>query len=259
MQKKVKEISPNYVDEHESDTTVKYKNKDLKMITIDLFLKNIISTDFLDKYINYVYYFSQQCFCFIPKETLFQKIINCYTYFKKLNSPFIHLKKIIYFLDLIIIEMYEYYHSVPSKSLSQIKKFYRNLEEDLKKKLGISNKDKSSTSGKGFSNKFGEKVKLMGKIVDRLKSNPNIIIDKGKIKEETNIPNNNANQNVKNEKNTSDRNRLAAQETAWNDARTAGAQVGRRTPAYSHRSRHDAGRTGANGQWRGLAQGRQEV
>ena len=201
-QKKVKEISPNYVDEHESDTTVKYKNKDLKMITIDLFLKNIISTDFLDKYINYVYYFSQQCFCFIPKETLFQKIINCYTYFKKLNSPFIHLKKIIYFLDLIIIEMYEYYHSVPSKSLSQIKKFYRNLEEDLKKKLGISNKDKSSTSGKGFSNKFGEKVKLMGKIVDRLKSNPNIIIDKGKIKEETNIPNNNANQNVKNEKNT---------------------------------------------------------
>ena len=198
-QKKVKEISPNYVDEHESDSTAKYKNKELKMITIDLFLKNIVTTDFLEKYTNYIYYFSQQCFCFIQKETLFQKIINCYTYFKKLNSPFIHLKKIIYFLDLIIIEMYEYFHSVPTKSLSQIKKFYRNLEDELKKKLGLSNKDKKSSIG--FSNKFGEKVKLMGKIVDRLKSNPNIKIEKGKIKEETNIAIDNANQNAKNEKN----------------------------------------------------------
>ena len=194
-QKKIKEISPNYVDEHENENNVKYKNKELKMITIDLFLKHIITTDFLEKYANIICYFSQQCFCFIPKETLFLKIINCYIYFKKINTPFIHLKKIIYFLDLIILEMYEYYHKVPTKGISQIKKFYHNLEEDLKKKLGLSNKDKNLVS-----HKIDEKVKLMGKMLDRLKCNPNLIIEKGKIKEETNnVPINN--KNNKNDKN----------------------------------------------------------
>ena len=205
-QKKVKEISPNYIDEHETENTIKYKNKDLKMISIDLFLKYIITSDFLEKYINYIYYFSQQCFCFTQKEALFQKIINCYTYYKKLNSPFFHLKKIIYFLDLLIIEMYEYYHSVPLKGLSQVKKFYHNLENDIKKKLGISNKDKNTgkflygEEGKKVSSKINEKVKLMGQMVDRLKSNPNIKIEKGKIKEESLSNVNNINNIIKNEK-----------------------------------------------------------
>ena len=211
-QKKVKEISPNYVDEHETENTIKYKNKELKMISIDLFLKNIITSDFLEKYIYYIYSFSQQCFCFTQKELLFQKIINCYAYYKKLNSPFFHLKKIIYFLDLLIVEMYEYFHSVPLKGLSQIKKFYHNLENDIKKKLITSNKDKNSSTadkflygeegdkGKKVSNKINEKVKLMGQMVDRLKSNSNIKIEKGKIKEESLSNVNNINKNAKNEK-----------------------------------------------------------
>ena len=207
-QKKVKELSPNYVDEHETENTIKFKNKDLKMISIDFFLKNIITSDFLEKYINHLYYFSQQCFCFTQKEILFQKIINCYTYYKKLNSPFFHLKKIIYFLDLLIIEMYEYYHSVPLKEISQIKKFYHNLENDIKKKLGVSNKDKNSSivdkfgedgeKNKKVSYKINEKVKLMGQMLDRLKSNPNVKMEKGKLKEEPLSTANNLNN--KNEK-----------------------------------------------------------
>ena len=193
-QKKVKEISSNYIDEHENDNTIKYKNKELKMITLDLLLKNIVTSDFLEKYIINIYYFSQQCFCFIPKETLFQKIINCYSNFKKINTPFFFLLKIIYFLDLLILQMYEYYRSVPSKGLSSIKKFYSNLEEDLKKKLGISNKRKSA-----ICSNINEKVKIMGKMIDRLKSNQNIKIEKGKIKEEGNIGNNKIDIN-KNEK-----------------------------------------------------------
>ena len=197
-QKKVKEMSPNYVDEHETENTIKYKNKELKMVTFDLLIKNIITKDFLEKYIIHIYYFSQQCFSFIPKETLFQKIINCYSYFKKLNTPFIYLKKIIYFFDLLVVQMYDYYHSVPSKSLSTIKKFYNNLEEDLKKKLGISNKKKSV-----IDSKIDEKVKLMGKMLDRIKSNQNANNEKGKIKEEKNSGVNtiNANKNEKEIKN----------------------------------------------------------
>lgn len=211
-QKKLKELSPNYVDEHETENTIKYKNKDLKIISIDLLLKNIITSDFLEKYINYIYYFSQQCFSFIEKEILFLKIINCYKYYKKLNSPFFHLKKIIYFLDLLIIEMYEYYHSVPIKGLTEIKKFYHNLENDIKKKLGISIKDKNNSRGDKFlygeegeknkkvSNKINEKVKLMVQMVNRLKSNQNMIMEKGKIKEESLLNINNINKNTKNEK-----------------------------------------------------------
>ena len=190
-QKKVKEISPNYIDERENENTIIYKNKTLKMINIDLLLRNIITSDFMKIHINYIFHFSQQCFCFIPKEILFQKIINCYEFFKKLNTPFVHLKKIIYFLDLLIIEMYEYYHSVPVKELSSIKKFYNNLENEIKKILGIKKTGTLSNGlerdNKKFSNKMDEKLMLMGKkMIDRLKSNPNMIYEKGKIKEETN-------------------------------------------------------------------------
>ena len=177
-QKKVKELSPNYVDVHENENTIKYKNKELKMINLDLLLKSIVNSDFLEKYINYIYFFAQQCFCFIQKEVIFQKIINCYNFFKKLNTPFIYLKKIIYFFNLLVIEMYKYFNSIPIKQTGPIRKFYNNLEDELKKKIGLS---KNENNNKRLSNKIDEKVKLMGKMIDRLQSNPNI-----KVKEEKN-------------------------------------------------------------------------
>ena len=186
---KIKEISPNYEDEFETENTICYKNKELKMITCNLLLKKIITTDFLDKNIKVLYYFSQQCFCFIQKEILFQKIINCYSFYKKLDTPFNQIKKLIYFLNALVIEMYEYYISIPldDKGVQLIKKFYNNLQDEINVKLGIaiSNNVKNSSllerflygnddkSDKKISNKIDEKRKIMGKMVDRLKSNQN--------------------------------------------------------------------------------------
>ena len=145
----------------------------------------------MEKYVKYIYYFSQQCFCFIKKEILFQKIINCYKFYKELDLPFNQLIRLIQFLDLLIIEMYDYYTSVSldEKGVQIIKQFYHNLEDEIKEKLGIPTSDK----GKGSDllerflygeedknceknkkmNKIDEKIKIMGKMVDRLKSNQN--------------------------------------------------------------------------------------
>ena len=185
------EITANYVDVFETGKTIIYKNKELKKININLLLKKIITTDFMEKYVKYIYYFSQQCFCFIKKEILFQKIINCYKFYKELDLPFNQLIRLIQFLDLLIIEMYDYYTSVSldDKGVQIIKQFYHKLEDEIKEKLGIPTSDK----GKGSDllerflygeedknceknkkmNKIDEKIKIMGKMVDRLKSNQN--------------------------------------------------------------------------------------
>jgi len=188
---KKREITANYADVFETAKTIIYKGKELKKININLLLKKIITTDFMEKYVKYIYYFSQQCFCFIKKEILFQKIINCYKYYKELTLPFNQLVRLIQFLDLLIVEMYEYFTSVPSddKGVQEIKKFFHYLEDEIKAKLGIptSDKDKSSDLLERFlydeedknceknkkMNKIDEKIKIMGKMVDRLKSNQN--------------------------------------------------------------------------------------
>ena len=128
-------ISSNYVDEISSDKTIRYKNKKLKAISFNFLLKQITSTDFIEKEgnIEFIYSFAQQCFCFVKKENLFQKIFNCYTYYKKLNTPFIHMKKLIYFLNLLILEMYDYHHNLKFSIDKNIKNFYKNLETELKK------------------------------------------------------------------------------------------------------------------------------
>ena len=185
------EVTPTYVDVFETAKTIVYKNKELKKININLLLKKIITTDFMEKYAKNIYYFSQQCFCFINKETLFQKIINCYKFYKELDLPFNQLIRLIQFLDLLIIEMYEYYTSVTldDKGIQIIKQFYHYLENEVKEKLGIptSDKDKGSILLERFlygdedkngeknkkMNKIDEKIKIMGKMVDRLKSNQN--------------------------------------------------------------------------------------
>ena len=128
-------ISSNYVDEISSDKTIRYKNKKLKAISFNFLLKQITSTDFIEKdgNIEFIYSFAQQCFCFVKKENLFQKIFNCYTHYKKLNTPFIHMKKLIYFLNLLILEMYDYHHNLKFSIDKNIKNFYKNLEIELKK------------------------------------------------------------------------------------------------------------------------------
>ena len=181
-EKNVKELSSNYIDQDETENTIKYKNKELKMITLDLMLKNIILNDFLEKNINYLYFFSQQCFCFIPLETLLHKIINCYDYFIKLNTPFTNLKKIIYFLNQIIVEMYEYFHIVPFKQIESIKEFYINLEDDLRKKIGLSNKEETNENNNIINNikdenEILEEIKYIISLFDYEQPNNDLIIN----------------------------------------------------------------------------------
>ena len=181
-EKNVKELSSNYIDQDETENTIKYKNKELKMITLDLMLKNIIINDFLEKNINYLYFFSQQCFCFIPLETLLHKIINCYDYFIKLNTPFTNLKKIIYFLNQIIVEMYEYFHIVPFKQIEAIKEFYINLEDDLRKKIGLSNKEETNENNNIINNikdenEILEEIKYIISLFDYEQPNNDLIIN----------------------------------------------------------------------------------
>ena len=142
-------ISSNYVDEISSDKTIRYKNKKLKAISFNFLLKQITSTDFIEKdgNIEFIYSFAQQCFCFVKKENLFQKIFNCYTHYKKLNTPFIHMKKLIYFLNLLILEMYDYHHNLKFSIDKNIKNFYKNLETELKK-VSTKNNNNNETKEK---------------------------------------------------------------------------------------------------------------
>ena len=161
---KEKEMSVNYIDELDSESTIKYKGGEIKQISFDLLLKKIATSDFFDKHINKIYNFSQQCFCFIQAEILFQKIINCYNFLKKVKVPYIHARKLIYFFDLLLVEMCEYYHyrSLPSPESSIITKFFNDLEEEITKK-----KEEEKKKEKKISHKIDEKIKLMGQIFDR--------------------------------------------------------------------------------------------
>ena len=145
---KITNISPNYIDEIDSVKTIRYnnnnKNKRLIAISFNYLLKQIVTTDYIEKDVNiqFIYGFCQQCFCFVKKENLFQKIINCYNYYKKLNTPFIHLKKLIYFLNFLTIEMVDFYHK-PNTKLSldkNLQKFYNILETDLAKTIDKNDK-----------------------------------------------------------------------------------------------------------------------
>ena len=140
-----KHILPNYVDEFETEniTIGHYKNKELKMISLNLLLKKIIISNFMEKNFNNVNNFIQQCFSFIDIETLFSKIINCYNYYEQLNIPFDQLKNMIQFTNGLIIEMYCYYQNqkIDQKIIS-IKKFYNDIQNDLQ--IKIKNKTKSN-------------------------------------------------------------------------------------------------------------------
>ena len=193
---KIKTISPNYSDEISSDKNIRYKNKKLKAISFDILLKQITSTDFLEKEenIEFIYGLSQQCFCFVKKEHLFQKILNCYNYYKKLNTPLFHLKKLINFLDLLIIGMYEYYSNIKinnEKYVQKLKNFYRNLESELlkiteSKKENLRKSQKVSAlqfidfKSKRTSIEFSTKIKLLEELKSR--TNNQQIQQKGKVK-----------------------------------------------------------------------------
>ena len=127
---------PKYIEiQYENeDLYIEYKNKKkLLNISPDLLLKKIIFENFITNHSLLIYHFCQQCFCFLDIEIFFKKIINCYKIYKNKNIPLDKLKNLIEFINILVIEMFEYYEKVnfSKMQISLIKKFYNELISDL--------------------------------------------------------------------------------------------------------------------------------
>lgn len=127
-----------------------YKEPDkmISFISPDLMLKKIIFDGFMkkDSYALLVYHFCQQCFCFINKDVFFRKIFNCFEFYKSKKISLDELGNLIDFINVLIIEMFEYYQKLDMKGIqidfNIIKNFYNNLINDLLKIEDNDNKAK---------------------------------------------------------------------------------------------------------------------
>ena len=131
----LREMNPFYKDEIEAEGYSIIKNKEKKLISFiypDILLKKIIFEDFIKKNVLLIHHFCQQCFCFVNKEIFFKKIFHCYKFYKK-NTSKGKLKNLIEFVNILVIEMFEYYQTVNLHDVHiiQIKKFYNELISDL--------------------------------------------------------------------------------------------------------------------------------
>lgn len=131
--KKAKIITKEFIEEEEkNDINIKYKKDGISLdaMSLDLLLKKIVTENFLKKNPIKIYSFCQQCFSFIDKEILFNKIFNCYDFYKKKNSNIINIFNLIKFLNILVIEMYEYYYptiKLDSPIIRSLNDFYNLL------------------------------------------------------------------------------------------------------------------------------------
>ena len=122
-------LTKDYKDEEELEgmsVIFKEQDKKIKYITLDLLLKKIVTENFIEKNPIQIFSFCQQCFCFIDREILFNKIFECYNFYKEKKTPMSQLGNLIKFLSILVIEMYEYYSKVKfdDPSLNLLKTFY---------------------------------------------------------------------------------------------------------------------------------------
>ena len=132
------EINPNFADEFETERiTIVHKKKEkiiISKMTFNLFLKKIVIHNFYNENIIYATNFSEQCFYFIKKEIVFKKIINCFQYYTQLKVPFNQRRNLIYFMNLLVIKMYNHYVKINTKDeiILLIKEFYNNVINEIK-------------------------------------------------------------------------------------------------------------------------------
>ena len=144
--KNIKEIAPYFSDEFETEgVTIMHKKDEIIQMTYNLFLKKIIVGNFFDENFEYTINFTEQCFYFMKRDIVFKKIINCYKYYTNLKVPFIQRKKLINFMNILVIKMYECFTKIEYKEdiLSIIKKFYNDLLSELKTIVSKSKKRSS--------------------------------------------------------------------------------------------------------------------
>ena len=131
-------MSPKFkeIEEELEGVNIEYKDKTKNIIdniSIDLLLKKIIFENFLEKNTLLIYHFCQQCFCFVTKDILFKKLFDCYKIYKEKKIPLDKIKNLIEFINILVVEMNEYYEKVNLKDMQilLIKKFYNELISDL--------------------------------------------------------------------------------------------------------------------------------
>ena len=124
-------LTQEFDAEEEEEMSIKYKEQDkkIKLITLDYLLKKIIFENFIEKNPRIIYSFCQQCYCFLDKELLFNKIFNCYNYYKEKKIPMNQLGNLIKFLNILVIEMYEYYTklNIDDPAVALLKNIYNNI------------------------------------------------------------------------------------------------------------------------------------
>ena len=132
-------------EEEEIGITISYKEQKIKSITFDLLLKKIVTENFIEKNQIQIYSFCQQCFCFIDREIIFNKIFNCYNFYKEKKVPVTQIGNLIKFLNILVVEMYEYYSKISQNDpfISQLKNFYHNIVSDI---CAIINTEKENKS-----------------------------------------------------------------------------------------------------------------
>ena len=140
-------LTKDYIEEDEIENiNIIHKEQDrkLKMITLDLLLKKIVKDNFMEDNPILIYSFCQQCYCFMDKEIIFNKVYNCYTFYIKKNVPLTQRENLIKFLNVLVIEMYEYYTKIKLDDpiLNLLNNIYQNIIDEICKIVQSNEKEK---------------------------------------------------------------------------------------------------------------------
>ena len=157
-------LTQEFDAEEEEEMSIKYKEQDkkIKLITLDYLLKKIIFENFIEKNPIIIFAFCQQCYCFLDKELLFNKIFNCYNYYKEKKIPITQLGNLIKFLNILVIEMYEYYTklNIDDPAVALLKSIYNNIFfeicELINNEAEQKNEEEENLNINDFQNKLEE-------------------------------------------------------------------------------------------------------
>ena len=163
-------------EDEEKEINIKYKEHGNKIMamSLDLLLKKITTENFVNENPIKTYSFCQQCFCFIDKDILFNKIFNCYDYYKKKKVGIVQICNLIKFLDILVIEMYEYYTSLLKLNdpiLISLDNFYQLLMTEI---FELINKKEKEEEEKKNSNPDFISKEFENSIEDKFDFNNNL-------------------------------------------------------------------------------------
>ena len=138
-------------------------NKKIKYISLDLLLKKIVIDDFIEKNILLIYYFCQQCFCFIETKILFNKIYECFEFYLSQGVPIKYLSNIITFFNILIIEMYDYYQEIKQDdpAIPLINQFYERVIKEFSIDSSNFNNNNQNSNNQQFNLQNNNKEKFL--------------------------------------------------------------------------------------------------